>query len=493
MRSSSIIGGAQVISIVVGLLRMKALAMLLGPAGVGLAGLYQSIIQTGTTIASLGVGTVGTRQVAEARSEGGDLAVGRTRRSLFWGAAILSSIGTILFWLSSGWIARSVLADESKANDVAWLSVGVGLSVAAASQGALLAGLRRIGDQARIALLGAVISTAFGIAALWVWGAQGLLVLVMLVPAVSFLLGHFYVGRLGLPAGPASNLTDMVREWRTMLTLGFTFMLSGLVVVLGQLFVRTLVQRELGVEALGQFQAAWAIGMTYLGFVLTAMGADYYPRLTAAIKDHPTAVRLVNEQTEVALLLSAPILLAMLGLAPWVVRLLYSAEFGPAAEILRWQLLGDLLKVISWPLGFVILATGAGKTFLMVEALTMGVFVLGVMIGLPLVGVTATGVAFLLMYVVLLPVVWWLAVRRIGFCWSPTVQRLAAAVIAAAVVVDVAGRWSDPAGAILGALLATGAALWALARLSEMTEVGGVLGKIGAVGKRVRKWVARQL
>jgi len=72
--------------------------------------------------------------------------------------------------------------------------------------------------------------------------------------------------------------------------------------------------------------------MTYLGFVLGAMATDYYPRLTAAISDTATATRLVNEQTEVALLLCAPVLLAMLGLAPWVIHLLYSAEFAPRSR-----------------------------------------------------------------------------------------------------------------------------------------------------------------
>ena len=106
--------------------------------------------------------------------------------------------------------------------------------------------------------------------------------------------------------------------------------------------------------------------MTYLGFVLGAMGTDYYPRLSACIHDPAAACRLVNEQTEVALLLTAPALIALLAVSPWLIPLLYTAEFAPAVGILHFQLLGDLLKVMSWPLGFVILAAGAGRTFILV-------------------------------------------------------------------------------------------------------------------------------
>jgi PST family polysaccharide transporter len=489
LRSSSIIGGAQVINIAVGLVKMKVVAVLLGPAGVGLIGLYLSLIQTASSIAAMGLGNVGTRQIAVAHAEGGDVAVGRTRRALFWGTMLLSLTGAALFWMASGWIARVILADESRTNDVAWLSVGVALTVAAGSQGALLTGLRRIGDLGWINVGAGVIGAALGVLALWLWGVQGLIAMVLIAPVVTFLLGHLYVARLGPPAGPPIRLPEMSREWKTMLTLGFAFMLSGLVTTLGHLAARILVQRDLGPEALGQFQAAWAIGMTYLGFVLSAMGTDYYPRLTAAIRDTATATRLVNEQTEVALLLCAPVLLAMLGLAPWVIHLLYSADFGPAVEILRWQLLGDILKVISWPLGFVLLATGAGKTFVLTESLGMGVFVLGVLIGLPLIGVTATGAAFLALYVAYLPLVWWLGRRRIGFRWTGAVKVQALAVIAAAVAVDVAARWSDPLGAALGLGLALVTGIWALMRLSSMAEAGGRLGRLARIGERIRGWM----
>lgn len=470
---------------------MKVVAVLLGPAGVGLVGLYLILIQTASSIAALGVGTVGTRQIATAHAKGGDEAVGRTRRALFWGTMVLALIGAMLFWLSSGWIAQVVLADQTRTGDVAWLSIGVALMVAAGSQGALLTGLRRIGDLARVNVGASVIGTALGVLALCLWGAQGLIAMVLVTPLASFLLGHLYVARLGPPAGPSSRMTEVSRELRAMVNLGFAFMLSGLVSTLGHLATRTLVQRDLGPDALGQFQAASAIGMTYLGFVLSAMATDYYPRLTAAISDNTTASRLVNEQTEVALLLCAPVLLALLGLAPWVLHLLYSSEFAPAAEILRWQLLGDILKVMSWPLGFVVLAVGAGKVFLLTELITMTVFVLGVYALLPLIGITATGVAFLIAYAVFLPMVWILGGRRIGFRWSRAVKSEALVLMGAAASVDIAARWSEPLGALLGVGLAMVAGFWALTRLSTMVGAGSRLGSVARIWERAKRWVNR--
>lgn len=131
LRSPSIIGGAQVINIAVSLVKMEAVAVLLGPAGVGLVGLYMNSVQTASTVSALGFGNVGTRQIASAQAEGGDMAVGRTRRALFWGTMGLALFGAAVFWVLSGWIARFVLDDPSRANEVAWLSLAAALTVEA--------------------------------------------------------------------------------------------------------------------------------------------------------------------------------------------------------------------------------------------------------------------------------------------------------------------------------------------------------------------------
>lgn len=280
------------------------------------------------------------------------------------------------------------------------------------------------------------------------------------------------------------KLTALVGQWKVMAQLGSAFMVAGLVLMLGQLAVRTLVQRELGPESLGHFQAAWVLSMTYLGFVLGAMGTDYYPRLTASIHDHATANRLVNEQTEVTLLLAGPVLLGMLALLPWVISVLYSEEFAPAADILRWQILGDVLKVISWPLGFIILAAGAGRTFMLSETAAMAVFVSGTWLTLPWLGIQATGVSFLLMYIVYLPLVYWLACRRTGFRWQPSVMRDALVLCMAAIIVAACGSWNEWLGALLGLLVAGGFGVVSLLRLARMTNSGGTIEKLAKLTSR---------
>lgn len=495
MRAFSIIGGAQIVSIAIGLVKLKIVAAVLGSAGVGLVGLYTTLMQTVATVASLGIENAGTRQIAAASAAGDDLAVERTRYALFWGTLALALLGSVLFWVVSGWVARVILADPASAAQLAWLSIGVGLCVATGYQAAMLTGLRRVADLARITIGAGLAGAVLGVSAISVWGEAGLLVMVLAVPAITLVLGHAFVAKLAsAPRSvriPVQGFHQLAQDWRELARMGPAFMLSSVVTLVGHLATLTLVQRTLGPEAMGHFQAAWTVGMMYLGFVLGAMSTDYFPRLTAAINDAALVRRLVNEQTEVSLLLCAPVFLAMLGCAPWVIQIVYSAEFGPAVDILRWQLLGDILKVLSWPLAFVILARGAAKTFVTIEALAMAAFLAMIWIGIPLVGVTITGIAFLAMYGLYLYLAWWLGGRMIGFQWSRHVIYQALALIFAAILVDITSRVSDLGGALLGLTLGLAFGLFALLRLSHQTGTDGRLGQVSRAALRMTEWMKR--
>ena len=475
------------INILVSLLRTKVAAVLLGPAGIGLIGLFTNIVATASSVAGLGLGMAGTRQIAEAVGQDELARIAAVRRALFWGTLILAILGAAFTWSFREVLAAKIMGDARLGAEIGWLSIAVALTVAAASQNALLNGLRRIGDIARVSVGTAVLSTLAGIAALWWFGRAGIIGYVIAAPLASFLLGHWYVARLPRIDRTPTTLSVLSGQWRVMASLGIAFMVAGLAGTLGQLVVRTLVQRELGVEALGQFQAAWAISMTYIGFVLTAMGTDYYPRLTAAIHDHAMVNRLVNEQTEVALLLAIPMLLAMLGLAPWVIQLLYSEQFAEAANVLRWQVLGDLLKVVSWPLGFILLAAGARKAFILSELVAMVVFVVLTAWLLPWLGLRATGLSFLGMYAGYLLLVYWLALRRTGFKYSASVLKLlGTGFVSGMGLIFISGQ-SLLVCAVLTVFVVFAYGINSFVRLAHMTNVGGPIGKIAAAVRRLLK------
>lgn len=463
LRATSIIGGSSLVNVLIGLARNKVAALVLGPAGIGLVGIFHNLMQTGAALTAFGIGNVGTRQLAEAGED--EQAREAARRAVMIAAGILAVTGAAILFLAREPIARLVLGNAEWANTVGWLAAGMALLVGTVAQNGLLTGLRRIGDLARVSVISAILGTGTGVAALLIWREEALLAFVLLSPLSTFLVGAYFVRRLPRSTARRPRWGELAPQWRTLARLGFAFTVGSLVGLAGQLAVRSLVQRELGPDALGQFQASWTISLNYIGFILTAMAADYYPRLTAAIRDPVEAAATVNHQAEVALLLAGPVLVGTVALAPWLVQLLYSSEFLPAAELLRWQIAGDLLKIMGWPLGFILLAAGRGRAFMLTEAIGAAVLAGTTAVLLPRVGLIAPGVAYAITYLVYLGVVCFLAVRLIGFMPSRLVGQAVLAVSAALAATAAAVAVHPIAGAALGVLAASALAWLAAVRL----------------------------
>jgi PST family polysaccharide transporter len=328
-----------------------------------------------------------------------------------------------------------------------------------------------MGDLTRAGVVGAALGTLFGILALWIWGQSGILLFVVCGPFASVLAALPFVAKLPRPARGRAGSRSLILPPRSMIALGLVTMATALMGSLCQLLVRSLVTRELGIAAAGHFHAAWTISMTYLGFVLTAMAADYYPRLAEAIADRDLANRLVNEQTEIALLLAGPAMIAMLALVSWIIPTLYDSQFGDAVSVLRWQVLGDVLKVAAWPMGFLLMARGRALPVLLTELLWMTCYAGLVWLGLPLLGVEATGVAFFASYAVYLTTVF-LTVRglqefrwtRFNFVWS-------ALLLTSGVIVTGLAIWSPRTSMVVGCLIATGLAVFSFRSITRLEEV----------------------
>ena len=222
--------------------------------------------------------------------------------------------------MASGPVSRLTFGKDGHAIPVALLSVGVLFRTVSAGQGALIQGLRRISDLAKSAVFGGVFGAAASIGLVYAFREGGIVPSLLAMEAMSLLLSWWYSRRLRF-AAPALSTAIVIRETKALLRLGFAFMASGMLGMGAAYAIRMILARQDGFEAAGFYQSAWTVGGLYVGFILQAMGADFYPRLTAIVEDRAACNRLVNEQAEVSLLLAGPGILATLTFAPLVVSL----------------------------------------------------------------------------------------------------------------------------------------------------------------------------
>jgi O-antigen/teichoic acid export membrane protein len=181
--------------------------------------------------------------------------------------------------------------------------------------------------------------------------------------------------------------------------MGFMLSLSGIIGMGASYLLRIFISNTGGVAEVGLYSAGFNIIGTYVGLVFTAMGTDYYPRLSGIAHDNRKATTMINQQAEIAVLILAPILCVFLVFINWVVILLYSTKFVAVNGMIHWAALGMFFKAASWSIAFVFLAKSASKLFFWNELIS-SVYLLGFnMLGYKYAGLDGLGISFLVTYI----------------------------------------------------------------------------------------------
>ena len=465
LKSSIVIGGASIISLSITMLRTKAIAMILGPAGFGLMGLYMAVADLARSVAEMGINSSGVRQIAEAVGTGDAMKVARTVTILRRTALILGLIGACLLLGFATQISGVTFGSAHYAPAIRLLSLAVFFRLVADGQGALIQGVRRLGDLARISILSAIFGTLAAVPLVY-WLREEGVALSLVAAAVTAALTSWHYSRKVRIERPRWAPGQARDEVHALIRMGLAFMSSGLLTMGTAYVVRLIVIRYEGISAAGLYQTAWTIGGLYIGLLLQSMGADFYPRLVALVSDHEQCNRIVNEQTQIGILVAVPGVLATICLAPVVIVIIYSRDFLGAVEILRWTCLGMALRIVSWPIGFIVVAKGRQSIFFLTEFAWTLVSLLLAWQLVAAFGLSGAGFAFFLSYVfhtvMLLPVV----KRLTGFRWSESNMRLGLAyTLAIVLVIGMTYVLPTLAASILGGLVTLATTVYSIKQL----------------------------
>jgi O-antigen/teichoic acid export membrane protein len=451
LRATFLMGAASAVHIITGAARIKMAAVILGPAGVGLIGLLQNMLTATTLFGICGIDTIGTREVASTTDD-------KRRGTLAWSLLMSLMVSGIVtgafFYIFRNQILIALNLQSITDKQMLFVAFAIVLSISTAAQLSLLNGLREVKLIALLKILSAISATALCAFAFLSDAESAIQYFIIALPIFSFIFGHIFLMRIRNALGGLSSLLKLIPVIRSLAAQGAPIMLASLSILLSQLIVRSIINKKLGILALGQFEAAWMISMTYLGFVLGAMATDFFPRLCAQ-KTNAEAVQLVNEQTEVALMLLGPVLILMMALSPLVITILYTSQFMEAVDVLRWQIFGDFLKILSWPVAFVLLAQRMGKSYFAAELTGAVVFVAVVYFGISNFGISIPGIGFLCIYVVYLPIVAFIAYKKIGFKWFKEVRKQAAVLLTALLIVYWISEENQDWGSVIGIVIAS--------------------------------------
>lgn len=416
-KATSLFGGVQVYQILVSVIKSKFIAVLLGPLGVGVLGLYQSAIQFIQSLTSMGLKSSAVRDVSEANGCG-DIekvaAVVKSLRRLVWCTGLFGMLIVIAF---SPVLSETSFGDNMHIVPFICLSLTLLLDQICAGQNVVLQGMRRLKHLAMASAIGATASLVVSIPLYYIYGVNGI-VPTLILNSISFLIiSYLFARKVKLPQ-VNQTIKETFKRGNGMLRMGLAMSWNGILVYGCAYVLRWFVRIETGTEAVGLFTAGFTIINSYVGMVFNAIGTDYYPRLAAANDSNEKMRKIVNQQGEIATLIMAPLLMICIVLMPIVIQILYSDKFLEANEYVIFAAIGMMFKLGSWLIAYQFIAKGESRLFVINETITNFYFLIISIIAYKVYGLAGLGIATTVCFLIYFIQVYVIARRKYGYCMS---------------------------------------------------------------------------
>jgi len=404
LNATSLFGGVQFINIILRLIRSKAIALLIGPIGMGISNLLLTTMELINGLTNLGLERSAVKDISLANTNSNSKSVAITisiLKKLVW---LTITVGVILMVLSAPWLSEIAFGNKDYTISFRWISIALLFKQLSSSQLAILQGLRKLKSLAKANLLGNFIGLLITLPLYYYYKIDAIVPAIIIATFMSFVFTYYYSHKLDIESVTISR-KEAVSEGKGMINLGVMLSLSSLITLLVAYIIRIYIgsaneTEELGLIDVGLYSAGFVILNSYVGIIFNAMGTDYFPRLSEIANDIKKLRKTVLEQATVAILLITPIIVIFLACAPFIIVILYSHEFSPIVAMVTWGILGMIFKAVSWSMGYMIIAKGDSKVFIK-TAIGFNTILLSInIIGYHFGGLEGVGISFFIYYII---------------------------------------------------------------------------------------------
>lgn len=371
---TSLLNGISVaVKVTSALVLNKILAVYVGPMGYAVIGQFQNAVSIMVSLAG-GLVSAGVTKATAQHFDNED------KQHAIWQTAIrFSLISSIVIGVSllfvGNWLSLRLLHRVDMSNIFVWLGLCLPAMAANNLLLAIVNGKKEVGIYVVANIMGSILSLlVIGFLA-YCWGLYGALVALVINPAIVLLSTTVMVTR--------RNWFKAKFIWGRMNTqalyelsgFGLMGLTSVMTVPISYVLIRDHLVTNFGLTAAGYWQASWKISEIYLMLVTTTLSVYYLPRL-AEIR---TAPELKAEIIKVYLFVM-PIVIAgavtIYLLRDFIIHTLFTPDFLPMRELFAWQLAGDVIKIGSWVLAYIMLGRAMVRVFIMTEIVFSISFVL---------------------------------------------------------------------------------------------------------------------
>ncbi|MDM3851501.1 MAG: oligosaccharide flippase family protein [Aphanizomenon gracile PMC627.10] len=357
------------ISLVIGSLSVKIIASIIGPSGMGLYSILRQIHSTTLIAATMG-GQTALVQGGASRQDDDRAAYLKTVLILF---IISAALFSILLFVLAPTLSLHLLnrQDEMAVTLIRGLAIPVFLTVITGYVSGVLNIHRALGYMALVQTLASVVTLALSYpVAMAVKSGYDLALVGIMTAAQATSLGLF-----GFWLWRNKYLQPLLHNLRNSfdkVSARYFFSFAGVTVVTSlfqsiiMLGVRGIIVQKHSLAEAGIFDAAWTLCGTYISLITGAFSTYYLPTLSQ-LEDRQLIRDMIERTLLFIAIISTVVIVGMICLKQQIVTLLFSRDFIPSLSLIRWLLIADFLKMLSFVLAFPMLAFKHLKIFFWTE------------------------------------------------------------------------------------------------------------------------------
>ena len=358
-----------------GLVSVKIVASIIGPAGVALVGQLNNFSTIALSLATGGINSGITKYVAEYKSDASK--VKQYLATAFRITVVCSLLVGLVLLLLCKQLSSLIMMTQQYWYVFAIFGITItfyGLNNMLVS---VVNGYKQFNKYVKVNIVSSIFGVAFTVALVLALGLPG-----ALISAVTFQSLMIFVSVLML-----RKLEWLRKDWlvgkfkRTIASQYFRYalmtLLSAFLVPISQMLLRGYVISEISITEAGWWEGMNRISNMYLMVITSSFSVYYLPRLSE-ISDR---IELRHEIFKCYKVI-VPLLLAgftvIYFLRFFIVKLLFTHEFMPMTQLFIWQMAGDFFKICSWLLAFLMVAKSMTKAYISTEIIfTLSYILLG--------------------------------------------------------------------------------------------------------------------
>lgn len=416
MKTTGVVGAVQVIQLAFGLVRNKLIALFLGPTGLGIWSLYLSLTEMMQSASSLGLEKSGVKQVSQNQHDEykKNLTIKVVQISISF-FSLICSIGLAIF---AEQFSQSLFGSADYKIGIWVCSGAIFLNSITNAYRSILNGLSEIRKLAISQLIGIVTGNVIVFMLIPFFDLSILPIYFLIIAICAFTPTFFAVKKLDIQVKKIP-FKEAFKTLSILMKIGFAFWVSAMFMTFVTYITNIFLKESLSIEAVGVYQASWTISNLYVGIILSSMGVAFFPRICQVINNPAESTKAINDQIEFSLLICLPFVLGIFIFAPILLTLLYSSEFAKGEWIIRWQMLGVVIRLFGFPFGYALMAKGKASQYVFAQFLFSSLNYLFIFLLVTNHGFSALGINYFFAYLIYGITVGLFCFFTIGYKLSP--------------------------------------------------------------------------